>query len=65
MRRRRFITLIGCNALAWPLAALAQRNFRRLGVLMGTEPTDADGQARLAALRKALGLLGWKEGGRS
>jgi hypothetical protein len=24
---------------------------------MGTEPTDAEGQARLAALRKALGLL--------
>jgi len=29
---------------------------------MGTEPTDAEGQARLAALRKALGLLGWREG---
>jgi len=31
-------------------------------VLIGTEPTDVDGQARLAALRKGLGLLGWKEG---
>ena len=31
-------------------------------MLIGTEPTDVDGQARLAALRKGLGLLGWKEG---
>jgi putative tryptophan/tyrosine transport system substrate-binding protein len=63
MRRRDFIKVIAVSAAAWPLAARAQRGFRRLGVLMGTEPTDADGQARLAALRKALGLLGWKEGG--
>ena len=63
MRRREFMTLMGGTAVAWPLAARAQRGFRRLGVLMGTEPTDADGQARLAALRKALGLLGWREGG--
>jgi putative tryptophan/tyrosine transport system substrate-binding protein len=63
MRRREFITLLGGAAAVWPLAAHAQRGVRRLGVLMGTEPTDADGQARLAALRKALGLLGWREGG--
>jgi putative tryptophan/tyrosine transport system substrate-binding protein len=63
MRRRDFIKVVSGSAIAWPLAARAQRGFRRLGVLMGTEPTDADGQARLAALRKALGLLGWKEGG--
>src|ERR1700745_2633529 len=63
MRRRDFIKVVSGSAVAWPLAARAQRGFRRLGVLMGTEPTDADGQARLAALRKALGLLGWKEGG--
>jgi putative tryptophan/tyrosine transport system substrate-binding protein len=63
MRRREFMTLMGGTVVAWPLAARAQRGFRRLGVLMGTEPTDADGQARLAALRKALGLLGWREGG--
>jgi len=62
MRRREFINLIG-GAAAWPLGARAQPSFRRLGVLIGTEPTDAEGEARLAALRRALGLLGWKEGG--
>src|SRR6266567_1166063 len=56
MRRRDFIT-VGGAAVAWPMLASAQRSFRRLGVLMGTEPTDAEGQARLAALRKWLGLL--------
>jgi putative tryptophan/tyrosine transport system substrate-binding protein len=62
MRRREFIGLLGSAVAAWPLASRAQPSFRRLGVLIGTEPTDAEGAARLAALRKALGLLGWKEG---
>ena len=62
MRRREFILALG-GAAAWPLGARAQPSFRRLGVLIGTEPTDAEGEARLAALRRALGLLGWKEGG--
>ncbi len=62
MRRRQFLALLSGVAVAHSHAARAQPSFRRLGVLMGTEPTDAEGQARLAALRKALGLLGWKEG---
>jgi putative tryptophan/tyrosine transport system substrate-binding protein len=62
MRRRNFIAGLVSTTAAWPLGVRAQRGFRRLGVLIGTEPTDADGQARLAALRKALGPLGWKEG---
>jgi putative ABC transport system substrate-binding protein len=62
MRRRQFLALLSGVAVAHSNAAHAQPSFRRLGVLMGTEPTDAEGQARLVALRKALGLLGWKEG---
>jgi putative tryptophan/tyrosine transport system substrate-binding protein len=62
MRRRQFLALLSGVAVAHSHATRAQPSFRRLGVLMGTEPTDAEGQARLVALRKALGLLGWKEG---
>src|SRR5947208_2468594 len=57
MRRRQFLALLSGVAVAHSHAARAQPSFRRLGVLMGTEPTDAEGQARLAALRNALGLL--------
>ena len=64
MRRREFISLIG-GATAWPVAARAQQtdHMRRLGVLIsGVTEADAEGQARVAALR--LGLLehGWVEG---
>jgi putative ABC transport system substrate-binding protein len=63
MRRREFITFLGSGA-AWPLAAHAQQpdRMRRLGVLISTAEADAEGQARVAALR--LGLLehGWVEG---
>jgi putative ABC transport system substrate-binding protein len=64
MRRREFITLAGSTAAAWPLAARAQQSdhMRRLGVLMSVTEADAEGQARVAALK--LGLLehGWIEG---
>jgi putative ABC transport system substrate-binding protein len=64
MRRRDFITLLG-GASAWPLAARAQQpgHMRRLGVLFsGPSETDAEGQARIAALRQGLQGLGWVEG---
>jgi putative ABC transport system substrate-binding protein len=64
MRRREFITLLGCGAAAWPLAARAQQEARarQIGILMaGLE--DSRGQdARLTALRESLAKLGWIEG---
>jgi len=73
MRRRDFITLAGSAAALSPLAAQAQRSdrppspspppVRRLGVLTsGFAEANAQGQARVAALK--LGLLehGWIEG---
>jgi putative tryptophan/tyrosine transport system substrate-binding protein len=61
MRRREFITLVG-GAAAWPLAASAQHEVKRIGVLMPTVPTDAEVQERISALRTGLQELGWIEG---
>jgi putative tryptophan/tyrosine transport system substrate-binding protein len=63
MRRREFITLLGCAA-AWPLAARAQQpeRMRRIGVLMNIAADDPEGQARIAAFLQALQQLGWTVG---
>ena len=64
MRRREFVKLIAGGAATWPMVARAQQtdHMRRLGVLMSVTEADAQGQARVAALK--LGLLehGWIEG---
>jgi putative tryptophan/tyrosine transport system substrate-binding protein len=64
MRRREFIAIVGSTAAAWPFAVRAQQtdHMRRLGVLFSITEADAEGQARVAALK--LGLLehGWIEG---
>ena len=63
LRRRRFLTLLGSAAAAWPLAARAQQGerVRRIGLLMGTAD-DREGQARVTALKRGLQDLGWTEG---
>jgi putative ABC transport system substrate-binding protein len=63
IRRREFITLVG-GAAAWPLAARAQQGnrVRRIGVLIGTDENDPEGERRYSAFRQALAGLGWTEG---
>ena len=64
MKRREFITLLGCAAVTWPFAVRAQQpdRIRRIGVLMGVTKDEPEGQARVAALREGLQKLGWIDG---
>jgi putative ABC transport system substrate-binding protein len=64
MKRREFIALVGGTAAAWPLAAQAQQaeRMRRIGVLIGVNAGDAQGQALVAAFLQGLQQLGWTEG---
>jgi putative tryptophan/tyrosine transport system substrate-binding protein len=61
--RRKFITLLGGGAVAWPLSARGQQGerVRRIGLLMGTAD-DREGQARVTALKQGLQELGWTDG---
>ena len=63
LRRREFITLLG-GAAAWPLAARAQQGdrVRRIGVLMGFDESDPEGNLRYSAFTRALADLGWTDG---
>jgi ABC-type uncharacterized transport system substrate-binding protein len=63
--RRRFTTLLGGAAVAWPLTARAQQSqrMRRIGVLMGLAKNDPDANERLTAFRERLDSLGWSQGG--
>ncbi len=63
MKRREFITLVG-GAAAWPLAARGQpaEHIRHIGVLMPLAADNPEGQARVAAFREGLEVLGWTDG---
>jgi putative tryptophan/tyrosine transport system substrate-binding protein len=64
LKRRKFITLLGCAAVAWPLAVLAQQGerMRRIGVLQMLAADDPDGRAETAAFLQGLAQLGWTDG---
>jgi putative ABC transport system substrate-binding protein len=64
MRRRKFITLLGGAAVAWPLAARAQQadRMRRIGVMIALPEGDPELKKWLTAFRQGLEKLGWSEG---
>jgi putative tryptophan/tyrosine transport system substrate-binding protein len=63
VRRREFITFLGCTAV-WPLAGRAQQSdrMRRIGVLAGVAADDPNGRVRIAAFLQGLQQLGWTVG---
>ena len=66
IRRRRFITLLGGAAAAWPLAARAQQpgTFRRIGFLYGsiTPLTQLGSEDLSRAFIQGMLDLGYLEG---
>jgi putative tryptophan/tyrosine transport system substrate-binding protein len=65
LKRRKFLTVLGSAAAAWPLAARAQQQgdrVRRIGVLMSFDENDPAMKLRVSAFTQALADLGWTDG---
>jgi putative ABC transport system substrate-binding protein len=64
LKRRKFITLMGGAAAAWPIGLRAQQGERprRIGVLLPGSSDDAEFQIRIGAFLQGLALLGWSIG---
>jgi putative ABC transport system substrate-binding protein len=64
LKRRRFMSLLGGAAAAWPLTARAQQAERmlRVGVLMTAAADDSESLARVGAFLQGLQQLGWTNG---
>jgi ABC-type uncharacterized transport system substrate-binding protein len=63
MRRRQFITLLGC-AVTWPVALKAQstERVRVVGILNILGPDDPESKARTTVFAQTLQQLGWALG---
>jgi len=61
MNRRKFLTLSAAVGL-FPIAARSQGLRRSIGVLMAGSEGSAENAPRIAAFRKALTELGWRDG---
>jgi putative ABC transport system substrate-binding protein len=64
MRRRKFITLLGGAAAAWPVVARAQQaeRVRRIGILMNATAEEPEAQAYVAAFQQGMQEFGWNVG---
>src|SRR5215475_12591099 len=63
MRRRKFLTLLGGAAAAWPVVARAQQErMRRIGVLMSARADDPYQTIYLSAFMQGLQERGWSIG---
>jgi putative ABC transport system substrate-binding protein len=64
LKRRDFITLLGCTAATWPLATRAQQTGRipRVAVLTPFVESDPEAQTWFKAFVQGMQALGWTDG---